>query len=494
MDKQDNTSFFEKLKTAARRLALGFARKLGEEKEEAPATRNITSFLMTDIKIPIFLSVALTVIAVYFMLVMDLGADNEAFLSVAIFVVILALFFAALTREPEEKEIYCDNDAVSLMCVLVITGILTLQISKEYGSPLIFPVSAFIVMAAMLLSVRIAILYTFLFSVIAGLLVNKRLDIFFFIICSGLVVIPGISRIRKRSDFLTTGIKIVFANALTITMFYLLDEYTTAQYAQNLVNGVFGGALSVLVILVFMPLFEKLFSRTTNIKLIELSDFNNSLLKNLMLDAPGTYHHSLMTAVIAEQAADAIGANSILARVGAYYHDIGKLKNPEYFIENQAQGSNPHDPLTPAMSSLILISHVKDGVFLAKKNNIDKAILDSIQQHHGTTIIRSFYLKALEAGSEVSIENFKYPGPKPKTKVAAIIMIADSAEAACRALEDPTVVRIKETVEKIINNKFTEGQFDDCPITLKDLQTIRDSVTSTVTGIYHARIEYKENK
>jgi putative nucleotidyltransferase with HDIG domain len=212
-----------------------------------------------------------------------------------------------------------------------------------------------------------------------------------------------------------------------------------------------------------------------------------------MLEAPGTYHHSLMTAAIAEQAADSIGADSLMARVSAYYHDIGKLKNPEYFIENQGSGANPHDPLTPAMSSLILVSHVKDGVALAKKHNLDQSIINNIEQHHGTTMIHFFYHKALEANENTNIDNFRYPGPKPQSKVAAILMIADSSEAACRALDDPTAIRIKETVEKIINNKFTDGQFSECPVTLRDLQTIGDSVISSLIGIHHARIEYKEN-
>lgn len=211
-----------------------------------------------------------------------------------------------------------------------------------------------------------------------------------------------------------------------------------------------------------------------------------------MLEAPGTYHHSLMTAAIAEQAADAIGADSLLARVSSYYHDIGKLNAPQYFIENQGSGPNPHDPLTPTMSSLILSSHVKDGVVLAKKHNLDQSIIDNIEQHHGTTTIHFFYHKALELNKNTNMENFRYPGPRPRTKVAAILMIADSSEAACRALDDPSAMRIKETVKKIINNKFTDGQFSECPITLKDLQMIGNSVISSLIGIHHARIEYKE--
>jgi putative nucleotidyltransferase with HDIG domain len=210
-----------------------------------------------------------------------------------------------------------------------------------------------------------------------------------------------------------------------------------------------------------------------------------------MIEAPGTYHHSVMTADIAEQAANVINDNSLLARVGAYYHDIGKLKNPQYFIENQTSGYNPHDELTPTMSNLILVSHVKDGITLAKKYNIDDEIIDIIGQHHGTTLIHTFYHRALEENPDVDIENFRYTGLKPTTKIAAIVMLSDSSEAACRSIEEPTVPRIKDTVEKIINNKFIDGQFSDCPITLRDLEVIRDSIISTIIGIYHIRIEYK---
>lgn len=486
-----NSSLYEKIKNTVRGWMLFVARKLGAEKPKGPAIRNRKNIFFRDIKIPIFLSFTITVIAVYFMLVMGMGINYKTVFAVGIFMLAVIIFFIYQTRN-KEKGILSDNDAVVLMCFLLIIGILVLQISKEYLSPFIFPISAFVIMAAMLLSGRFGLLFSLLLGLFAGLLCDMRFDIFVVMICSGVVVLADANKIRRRSDFITTGAKIVLVNAAIITMFYLLNEYSVTEYKNNLLYGILNGAFSVAIILVFMPLFEKVFSRTTNIKLIELSDFNNKLLKRLMIEAPGTYHHSLMTAAIAEQAADAIGTNSLLARVGAYYHDIGKLVNPEYFIENQPVGQNPHDPLTPAMSSLILVSHVKDGVALAKKHNLDKDIIDNIEQHHGTTMIHYFYLKALETNHEANIDDFRYPGPKPKTKVAAIIMIADSAEAACRAIEEPTGVRIRETVEKIINNKFTDGQFSDCPITLKDLQNIRDSVTTTLTGIYHARIEYKD--
>ncbi|MCL2390135.1 MAG: HDIG domain-containing protein [Endomicrobia bacterium] len=486
-------NFYKKIKASLRRLFLMAARELGSEKYVAPAIRNTKNIFLNEIRIPVFISIGITIIIIYFMFVMGLGANYRTLLSVAIFTAAIIVFFALNTHK-EEKDILSDNNAVVLMCLIFIISVLTLQLSvyEKSLSPFIFPASAFALMASMLLSPRIGLLYALILSIYAGLLSNMRFDVFLTMLCSSVVCIADADIIRSRTGFLITGLKTALVNVSIITMFFLLKQYGFAQYFANLKFGVLNGLVTVVILLALMPVFEKLFSRTTNIKLIELADFNNLLLKRLMLEAPGTYHHSLWTAAVAEQAANAIGANAILARVCSYYHDIGKLKNPEYFIENQSTGINPHDSITPAMSGLVLMSHVKDGVSLAKKYNLDKEIINNIEQHHGTTMMNYFYHKALEKNSETDGTAFRYQGPKPQTKVAAIIMIADSAEAACRALEEPTAVRVKETVEKIINNKFTDGQFSDCPITLKDLEDIRNSVTSTLVGIYHARIEYKE--
>jgi putative nucleotidyltransferase with HDIG domain len=274
---------------------------------------------------------------------------------------------------------------------------------------------------------------------------------------------------------------------------HLFGKLDLKTLGYDAIMGVISGVSSIVLVLATLPSLESFFSRITNIKLLELADFNLPLLKKLMIEAPGTYHHSLIMASIAEQAAESIGANSLLARVGAYYHDIGKLSNPEYFIENQQTIGNPHDPLTPTMSSLVVISHVKDGVALAQKHNIDRVITDCIEQHHGTSLIHYFYHKALEQNKEIDSANFRYPGPKPKTKVNAILMIADASEAACRTLDDPSISRLRDTVEKIINNKFTDGQFEKCPITLQDLSKIAESIVISLSGIYHARIEYQES-
>lgn len=481
----------EKIKIFIRGILIAAARKLGAEKPKGPVIRNAKNLLSKELKVPIWLSVSVTAVIITIMLSFHFGLSYDSILAVLIFMSGIVAFFIVQTRD-KEKDILIDNDAVVLICLLFIIALFLLQILREYSNPMAFPVSAFVVMAAMLLSGRIGLLYTIILSLLAAFIIDMRFDMFFIMLCGSVAGMSGIKKIRKRSDFTGVFIRVAIVNIIVITMFFLLNTYDTPTYQKNLFYGILNAFFAIILILVTMPFFENFFSRTTSIKLIELTDFNNVLLKRLMLEAPGTYHHSLMTAAIAEQAADAIGANSLLARVSAYYHDIGKLNAPEYFIENQGSGPNPHDPLTPAMSSLILVSHVKDGVALAKKHNLDQSIIDNIEQHHGTTTIHFFYHKALELNKDTDIESFRYPGPKPQTKVAAILMIADSSEAACRALDDPTAVRIKETVEKIINNKFTDAQFSECPITLRDLQIIGDSVISSLIGIHHARIEYKE--
>jgi putative nucleotidyltransferase with HDIG domain len=483
--------FLGKVKFCVRGFLLKIARDLRNNVSKGPVVRESKSLFSKEIKIPVFIPLIFTVAVVYCMIVIGFGISYKALFATAIFTTVCVIFFIWQFCA-FEKMMIKDNDAVVLICLLFIIAMLMFQILKEYSSPFLSPAATFSLMAAMLLSLRVGILYAVCLSLFVAILNNMRFDIFIVMLCGGIIAVANAQKIRRRSDFINVGAKIAGANIVIVTMFYFFDSYSSSQFKYNLFYSALNGTLAIVLLLVFMPLLEKVFSRTTNIKLLELSDFNNPLLKKLMLKAPGTYHHSIMTADIAEQAANAINDNSLLARVGAYYHDIGKLKNSNYFIENQTTGYNPHDDITPAMSGLILIAHVKDGVAFAKKYNVDSEIINIIEQHHGTTPMHVFYHRALVAMSEdVNIEDFRYPGPKPNTKVAAIVMMADSCEAACRSIEDPTGARIKDAVEKIINNKFIDGQFSKCPVTLKDLETIRDSIISTITGIYHARIEYK---
>jgi putative nucleotidyltransferase with HDIG domain len=483
-------NLFNKIKSWTRGFLLKLTKNLKPTESKCPLIRESKNLFQKEIKIPVFISFLFTIITVYGMLVMGVGIDSKITFAALIFMVAIVIFFASQIQN-KERAILEDNDAVVLMCLLFISAALTFQISKEYLSPFVSPVSAFSIMAAMLLSLRLGGVYAICLSLYTAFLNDVRFDVFLTMLGSAIFVVTSVHTIRRKSDFINVAAKTIIANSTLLMMFYLIGVYSSFQLESNLFYGVLNGIFSVIILLVLMPLFEKIFSRTTNIKLIELSDFNNLLLKRLMLEAPGTYHHSIMAADIAEHAANAVGENSLLARVGSYYHDIGKLKNPMYFIENQTSAYNPHDNLNPEMSRLILISHVKEGVVLAKKHNVDNEIINIIKQHHGTTAMYAFYHRALESGLGMDIEHFRYPGPRPSTKIAAVIMLADSCEAACRSIEEPTTARIKGMVEKIINNKFIDGQFSMCSITLKDLELMRDSIISSITGIYHARIKYK---
>jgi putative nucleotidyltransferase with HDIG domain len=261
--------------------------------------------------------------------------------------------------------------------------------------------------------------------------------------------------------------------------------------------GFVGGLLSCIFVLVMAPVAEMVFNYVTDIKLLELGNLNHPLLKEMIVKAPGTYHHSQLVAVLSEAAAAEIGANPLLARVGSYFHDIGKMRKPEYFIENQQGGINRHDHLSPSMSALIIASHVKDGMEMARDHKLPQKITDFIPQHQGTKVITFFYQKALEQNDgkeEVEEKQFRYPGPRPQTREAGIILLADGVEASVRSLPEKTPQRIQGQVQKIINKNFTEEQLDDCEMTLKDLHKIADTFTRVLVGIYHQRIPYPEEE
>ncbi len=245
-----------------------------------------------------------------------------------------------------------------------------------------------------------------------------------------------------------------------------------------------------------LPFVERVFDVQTDLRLLELGDASHPLLRQLAQRAPGTYNHSINVAAIAEAAADAIGAHGLLTRVGAYFHDIGKMFKPNYFIENQEQGANRHAALQPAMSTLVIIAHVKDGADLARKHRLPRRIIDFIEQHHGTTLVEYFYRQAAKQqeqdpnGEVVSETSFRYPGPKPRSLEAAVLMLADSVESASRALVEPTPSRIQHLVDEIAMKKLSDGQFDECGLTLNQLHVIKQSLIKSLTAIYHGRIKY----
>ncbi|MDZ7690126.1 MAG: HDIG domain-containing protein [Balneolaceae bacterium] len=265
-------------------------------------------------------------------------------------------------------------------------------------------------------------------------------------------------------------------------------------------NDLFFVIINAVFILFTYPLillFEKVFKVTTDFTLLELSDTNLPLLKDLMTQAPGTFHHSLQVANLSEAAAGSIGANGLLCRVGALYHDIGKMDNPGYFIENQA-GPNEHDKLKPRMSALVIKAHVSNGVKSARKHGLPEIIIDFIKTHHGTSLIKYFFSKAKEKTDEnkdeIQEKDFRYDGPLPRTKETGILLLADGVEAASRAMKDPSYQKLENLINKMVDDRVNEGQLSKCPLTFQDLRTIKETFLNILMGIYHSRVEYPEDK
>ncbi|MDY0131517.1 MAG: HDIG domain-containing protein [Desulforegulaceae bacterium] len=321
--------------------------------------------------------------------------------------------------------------------------------------------------------------------------------LFIFFLINGVMGTFWIKECRERQVFVKAGAKLALLNLIVAPAFLIqIPQISMFEIAIGMLFAATGGLLSGILTGGISPLLEIIFGYSSDIKLMELSNPEQKLLRRLMLEAPGTYNHSMIVGTMAEAAAAEINANSILARVGGYYHDIGKLNKPLYFIENQRHGKNPHDKLSPSMSMLILTAHVKDGIALAKKYKLPEAVTAIISQHHGTSLIRYFYEKAKQKTTEKEpLKNhYKYPGPKPQSRVAAIVMLADITEAATRSLDNPSVSRIQGVVHKLINSTFSDNQLDECNLTLKDLHKIAKIFNKILSGIHHHRIKYIEEE
>jgi putative nucleotidyltransferase with HDIG domain len=359
----------------------------------------------------------------------------------------------------------------------------------------LFPIATGAMLVRIVLNSEVAIVFSLLASYFAAVLMGNQLFYFIFTFVGSIIGAHKVARCEQRSILLKAGITVGGINILMIFSYNLISGNPFKMtLLSDLMMGFLGGILASVLVLGVAPIIESLFGYTTDIKLLELANMDHPLLKDLILQAPGTYHHSIIVGSLVEGAAKSIAANPLLARVSAYYHDVGKLKKPLYFIENVGGGENKHDHLTPTMSSLILISHVKDGVEMARENRLGERIGHIIQQHHGTSLISYFYQKAKEKENpemeSINENDFRYPGPKPQTKEAGIVLLADSVEAASRALTDPTPSRIKSLVQRITNNIFLDGQLEECELTLKDLQKIQESFDRILTAIFHQRIDY----
>jgi putative nucleotidyltransferase with HDIG domain len=420
---------------------------------------------------------------------------------------------ASLQRFPRRN-----RDAWFLLTVLVVTALgttLGLFLTDLAGEsprlqPLIdewpgvlqfvIPVAAATMLVRMVQSAETAALFAALSSVIAGLQVHGDLGFTFYSLAGSLTAALGAARVTQRGTLMRAGLRVGAANATVVLALLLLgNHFSPGTVALGLALALACGALCGILVSGFAPVIESLFSYTTDVKLLELANREQSVLRELELRAPGTYHHSMMVGHLAEKAAEAIGANALLAKVAGYYHDIGKMRRPQFFVENVTitQGENRHEKLSPSMSARIIQAHVKDGVELAEKHNLALPILRGIMEHHGTSVIRFFYEKAKEnadpeKGDLVAEHDYRYPGPKPQTREAGILMLADSVEAASRTLVDTTPARVQQLVQRIINNYFRDGQLDECNLTLRDLHAIARSFIDTLSAIRHERIDYPE--
>ena len=357
------------------------------------------------------------------------------------------------------------------------------------------PVAGAGMMVRLVLKTEHALMFSIVYALLCGLIMDSMLFYSAFTLLGCLVGANFVRQVKHRLALMYSGVVVATVNVLAIMAYLLLEgELFQAQSLITLALGFCGGLASGFFVSAILPVFEAGFGYTTDIKLLELANLNHPLLRELILRSPGSYHHSMMVGSLCEAAAEKIGCNSLLARVGAYYHDIGKTKNPGYFAENQRLGENPHDKLKPNMSALIIKAHVKDGVEMGKQHRLPKEIIAFIEQHHGTSLIRYFYHKAKQLEDpdipEVKEKDYRYPGPKPQSRETAICLLADGIEAASRAMPDKTPARLKGLVQKMINNAFTDGQLDECDLTLKDLNAIAEAFTRILTGIYHHRPQY----
>jgi putative nucleotidyltransferase with HDIG domain len=397
--------------------------------------------------------------------------------------------------------LFCSTALLGIIAFLKLFQLSTDVLGGEFFSIpsssylYLFPIATGAMLVRIVLNSEVAIAFTLLTGYFSAALIGNQLFYFIFAVVGSLIGAHKVARCEQRSILIKAGITVGGINILMIVAYNLISGNPFRMtLLSDLLMGFLGGALASVLVLGIAPIVESVFGYTTDIKLLELANMDHPVLKDLILQAPGTYHHSIIVGSLVETAAKSIAANPLLARVSAYYHDIGKLKKPLYFIENVGGKDSKHDHLTPTMSSLILISHVKDGVEMARENRLGERIGHIIQQHHGTSLISYFYQKA--KGKEnpemesIDEKDFRYPGPKPQTKEAGIVMLADSVEAASRALADPTPSRIKSLVQRVTNNIFLDGQMEECELTLKDLQKIQESFDRILTAIFHQRVDY----
>ena len=400
------------------------------------------------------------------------------------FIILIALLYTILKRNC--KELMESNVFYPMLITIIFLDVLYIIFLKNNYFTYILPF-AMLPLIGTILGGR---LFSFVLTFTNILVLSREESWLLVMIAVALVAIYKADNLTSRSDIIKISLFLGIFQAVVSVSYGLVNQLNLVLLMTIIIFSVFGGLITGVISLGVLPYFENTFDILTNMRLLELSDFSHTLLKQLLVKAPGTFHHSIMVGALAESGAEAINANATFARIASYYHDIGKMKRPEFFVENQKGGENPHNKTKPSLSALILTSHTKDGYIMGKQNKLPKEILDVILEHHDITLVQFCYYKALENGEKVVESDFRYSGPKPKTKESGIILMADTVEAAVRTLEDKSREGIENFIRYLIRTKIDDNQLSDSALTLGEIEKVIQAFVNTLQGVYHERIKY----
>ncbi|MCX5808885.1 MAG: HDIG domain-containing protein [Proteobacteria bacterium] len=437
--------------------------------------------------------------------------ERGGFLSIKKFLLLFLLLSLSLTIVYEYADknikkftlsvkdiIFCSVFTLFSIVFVKLLSLIFEYFPQEYAINLfyIIPLFSFGIIMRIVLFSEAAIVFSIVFASCTCIMFDNSFSVFLYTFLGNVLASYFSGKCENRNTILKAGIYSAFIASFIVLLFNAYSGQSFANVPMKIVFILLNGVGSSFIAIGLLPVIEHVFDYTTDVKLLEIANLEHPLLEEMMVEAPGTYHHSIVVGNLCKAAAESIGAHPLLARVSAYYHDIGKLKMPHYFIENRKGFEDAHKSLSPNMSALIILSHVKEGVELAEKYKLGNKIKDIIKEHHGTSPVSFFYNRAKEMEDPslhvIEEKDFRYAGPKPQTKEAGIVMLADAVEASSRTLDEPTPKRIETHVEDVIENIFLDGQLDECELTLKDLHAIQKSFIAILTGIFHQRIEYPE--
>lgn len=433
----------------------------------------------------------------------DLGLIDDGNSNAYVYVYIMAALFIFIIMHIQYsyirsnfKDIFRNNKRILLIGVINIISLFLARIIG-IGFPMLIPFACAPMLISLLIDYKVSVVVSILNSLLLCIITGFDIQIFIVALVNAVTGAIFLKKMQQRSDLLYSTFYICIISGIVTLASGMLISSDIKDVLIKALMAVIGGVLSGILCLGLSPFLEGTFNEITTLKLLELANPNNELLRKLLITAPGTYHHSMLVANLAEMAAEEVGADSVIVRIGSYFHDIGKIERPYFFAENQMGMENPHNNIEPDVSAMIIISHVKDGIELAKKYKLPEVIIDIIAQHHGTTLVKYFYYtkkNSMENPDQINDNDYKYKGPIPTTKEAGIVMLSDGVEAAVRSIKEPTLDKIKEMIDNIVKDKLETGQLDNCDLTLKDIQRIKESFITVLNGIYHQRIEYPKDK